>query len=209
MSDILKFNMNKKCIINFAGSLMLLLFLFQHEGLSEGNNAYMELSEKGVATYEDGCRAVSHFTDVVSEDLSFDELILALKERGIVGKGWKHEAEKYLTRSELAAMECRVLKIRGGLAMRAIDTSRRIAGFVCRKLKINYSLSAPDIGAYKRYAHLEFLDNGLMPAGHKKKYVTGHDLLASMYRIEQYIKAGEQKKEQKKQRKSEPDKDNE
>ncbi len=205
MAKISKLNMSKKHIIYFAGSLLLLLFLFQHEGLSEGNNAYMELSEKGVTTYEDGCRAVSHFTDLASEDLTFDELVLALKEKGIVGKGWKHKAEEHLTRGELAAMECRVLKIRGGLAMRAIDTTRRVAGFVCRKLKISDNLSAPDIGAYKRYAHLEFLDNGLMPAGHKKKYVTGHDLLASMYRIEQYIKAEEQKN----QKKPGPDQDNE
>ncbi len=206
----MKPNMSKKYIINFAGSLLLLLFLFQNEGFSEDNNAYMQLSEKGVATYEDGCRAVSHFTDVVSENLTFDELVLALKEKGIVGRGWKHKAEKPLTRGELAAMECRVLKIRGGLAMRAIDTTRRFAGFVCRKLKINDSFTAPDIGAYRRYAHLEFLDNGLMPAGHKTKYVTGHDLLASMYRVEQYIKAEEQKRDQKKQQKeNEPDKDNE
>jgi hypothetical protein len=43
---------------------------------------------------------------------------------------------------------------------------------------------------------------GLVPAGHKKTFLTGHDLLALMYRIEQYIKA-EEKEEEKEKEKSE------
>ncbi len=227
VKDIMGLNIRKKYIINFTFCLLLFLFMFQsegisaedNEGLSAEGNIYRDLIEKGVATYEDGCRAISCFTDVDEKNLTFDELVSALKEKGIIGKRWKHKAEKPLTRGEIAYMECKVLKVSGGLTMRVIDTTKRFAGFVCKKLKINDSLSVPDIGMYKRYAYKESQYMGTIPAGHNKKYVTGHDLLASMYRIEQYIKAEEMKKkrkeenkmekEQKKQKKPESDKDNE
>ena len=38
---------------------------------------------------------------------------------------------------------------------------------------------------------------GLVPIGHKKTFLTGHDLLALMYRVEQYIKAEEEEKREK------------
>ncbi len=198
-------NISKKCIINFTFYLLLFLFMFQSEGISvEDNerlsaegNIYRDLIEKGVATYEDGCRAISCFTDVDEKNLAFDELVSALKEKGIIGKRWKHKAEKPLTRGEIAYMECKVLKISGGLTMRTIDTTKRFAGFVCKKLKINDSLTVPDVGMYKRYAYKESQHMGIIPAGHKRKYVTGHDLLASLYRIEQYIKAEEKGEKQK------------
>ncbi len=201
----MKLDINKNCIVNFTFYLLLFLFLFQSEGISvedkEGisaeDNVYRKLIERGVATYEDGCRAISCFTDVDEKNLTFDELVSALKEKGIIGKRWKHKAEKPLTRGEIAYMECKVLKVKGGLTMRAIDTTKRFAGFICKKLKINDSLSVPDIGMYKRYAYKESQYMGTIPAGHNKKYVTGHDLLASMYRIEQYIKAEEKGEKQK------------
>lgn len=204
--------MSKKNIFNFAVCLLLLLLLFQREGFSEDNNVYRELTEKGVATYEDGCRAILCFTDVDDKDLTFEELVLALKERGIIGRKWKYKASGPLTRGQIAYMQCKVLKIKGGLTMRAIN----FAGFICKKLKLNGKLTAPDIGMYKRYAYLESQHMGIMPVGHKKKYITGHDLLASMYRIEQHIKAEEieknqkeEKKKQKKQEKTGPEKNNE
>lgn len=191
------FKMNNKNTISCVVFLLLLLFLFQRTGISVEDNVYRELIETGVATYEDGCRAISCFTDVDEKNLEFDELTLSLKEKGIIGKRWKHKAEKPLTRDVLAYMECKVLKIKGGFTMRAIDTTKRFVNYVCKKLKINDRIPVPDIGMYKRYAYLESQYMGTMPPGHKKKYVTGHDLLASMYRIEQYIKAEEMKKEQK------------
>ncbi len=205
VNDIMELNIKKKCILNFTFCLLLFLFMFQSEGipaddkigLSSEGNIYRDLIEKGVATYEDGCRAISCFTDVDEKNLAFDELVSALKEKGIIGKRWKHKAEEPLTRGEIAYMECKVLKISGGLTMRAIDTTKRFAGFVCKKLKINDSLSVPDIGMYKRYAYKESQYMGIIPAGHNKKYVTGHDLLAAMYRIEQYIKAEEKGEKQK------------
>jgi hypothetical protein len=184
---------NKNIIIKTVCLLSLLLLLNSESGSAE-NNVYRELVEKGVTTYEDGCRAISCFTDVDCNDLTFDELVLALKERGIIGKRWKYKAERPLTRGQIAYMECKVFKVRGGLAMRAIDTTSHIASFVCKTLKIGDNLAGPDIGMYKRYAYLECQDMGTMPPGHKKKYITGHDLLASLYRIEQHIKAEEMKK---------------
>lgn len=205
VKDIMGLNIRKKCIINFTFCLLLFLFMFQsegisaadNEGLSAEGNIYRELIEKGVATYEDGCRAISCFTDVDEKNLTFDDLVSALKEKGIIGKRWKHKAKKPLTRGEIAYMECKVLKISGGLTMHAIDTTRHFARFVCEKLKINDRLTVPDIGMYKRYAYKESQHMGIIPAGHNKKYVTGHDLLAAMYRIEQYIKAEEKGEKQK------------
>ena len=183
--------------------IFLLLLLFQGKGFSADNNIFRELTEKGVATYEDGCRAISYFTNVDEKNLTFDELVSALKEKGIIGKRWKYKAEKSLTRGEIAYMGCKVLKIRGGLTMRVMDTTRFLVSAICTKLKISDSLSAPDIGMYKRYAYLEFLGNGLLPEGHNKEFLTGHDLLASMYRIEQHIKAEDLEEKQKEERRKE------
>ena len=78
--------------------------------------------------------------------------------------------------------------------MRVINAAKA-APAMCSSLKIKNGIDVPDIGMTKRYA-LECLDMGLMPAGHKETFLTGHDLMALMYRIEQYIKAGEKDKKQ-------------
>jgi hypothetical protein len=183
--------------------LLFLFFLFQSKGFSEGNNVYRELTEKGVVTYEDGCRAISCFTDVDEKDLTFGELVFALKEKGVIGKSWKYKAEKPLTRGEIAYMGCKVLKISGGLTMRVIEATNSFINLISRKLKRKNDFVLPDIGMGKRYAYFEFQDNGLMPGGHKKTVLTGHDLLASMYRIEQNIKEKEMGKKQKAERRKE------
>ena len=179
--------------------LLFLFFILQSKGVSaEENveNVYRDLAEKGVATYENGCRAILHFVNVPAEAMTFDEIVAELKEKGIIGRRWKYKADKTLTRGIMAYMTCKVLKIKGGLTMRAINATKRFAGLICSGLKIKDGLPFPDIGMTKRYAHLECLDMGLMPAGHKKKFLTGHDLLALLYRIEQYLKAEEKGKKQ-------------
>jgi hypothetical protein len=204
LKNKMKLNISKKCIVSFTLYLLLFLFLFQSEGISvedsEGipaeANVYRDLVDKGVATYEDGCLAISYFAGIPGYTLTFDEVVAELKEKGIVGKRWKYSADKTLTRGIMAYMTCRLLKIRGGLTMRVINGVKSCAGLICSSLKIKNGLPVPDIGMTKRYAHLECLDMGLMPAGHKKTFLTGHDLLALMYRIEQHIKAGEKEKKQ-------------
>lgn len=197
----MKLDISRKSIINFSLlCLLLLLLLFQGKAVSADNNVYRDLVDKGVATYEDGCRAISGFVDVPADTMAFDEVVAELKEKGIIGKRWKYKAEKPLTRGIMAYMVCRVLNIKGGLAMRTIDTTKRFTRLICSKLGIKGDFGLPDIGASKRYAFLECLDMRLMPTGHKKTFLTGHDLLALMYRIEQYIKAEEKgEKEEKEQ----------
>ncbi len=63
----------------------------------------------------------------------------------------------------------------------------------------------------KRYAYLEFQHKGIVPPGHNKTYLTGHDVLALMYRVEQRIKAErkEKGKEKEKEEKVKPEESSE
>jgi hypothetical protein len=193
-------DISRKSIINFSLLCLLsLLFLFQGKGVLAYNNVYRDLVDKGVATYEDGCRAISCFTDVDEKNLTFDELVSELREKGIIGKRWKYKAEKPVTRGIMAYMGCRVLNIKGGLTMRTIDITKRFTRLICSKLGIKGDFGLPDIGISKRYAYLELQNMGLVPTGHKKTFLTGHDLLALMYRIEQYIKSEEKEEEKEKE----------
>ena len=45
---------------------------------------------------------------------------------------------------------------------------------------------------------MEFQFQGIIPLGSKRTFLTGHDLMAIMYRLEQYIKGEEAKKSRKK-----------
>ena len=175
--------------------LLFLFFIFQSKGVSADNNIYRDLVERGVATYEDGCRGISHFVDVPADTMTFEEVVAELKRKGIIGKRWKYKAEKPLTRGMMAYMICKVLNIKGGLVMRTINGVGRFTSFIREKLKLKDGLAVPDIGMTKRYAYLECQYMGIVPIGHKKTYLTGHDLLALMYRLEQHIKAEEKKKE--------------
>lgn len=203
LKNKMNLDISRKSIINFTLLCLLsLLFLFQGKGVLADNNVYRDLVDKGVATYEDGCRAISCFVDVPADTMTFEEVVAELKEKGIIGKRWKYKAEKPVTRGIMAYMVCRALNIKGGLTMRTINTTKRFTRLICSKLGIKGDFGLPDIGIGKRYAYLELQNMGLVPAGHKKTFLTGHDLLALMYRIEQYIKA-EEKEEEKEKEKSE------
>lgn len=174
---------------------MPLFFLFQNKSVLADNNIYRDLVDRGIATYEDGCRAISCFTNVPADSMTFEKLVLELKKKGIIGKRWKYKAEKPLTRGIVSYMICKVLNIKGGLTMRAIDITKRFTKFICKKLKLKDDFALPGFGMSKRYAYLECQNMGIVPIGHKKTYLSGHDLLALMYRIEQHIKAEEREKE--------------
>ncbi len=186
--------------------LLFLFFIFQSKGASAEENVYRDLVDKGVATYEDGCRAISYFVDVPENTMTFEELVVELKKKGIIGKRWKYKAEKPVTRGIMAYMVCRVLNIKGGLSMRTIDTTKRFTRLICSKLGIKGDFGLPDIGIGKRYAYLELQNMGLVPTGQKKTFLTGHDLLALMYRIEQYIKAREREENIKEEKKKKEEK---
>ncbi len=74
---------------------------------------------------------------------------------------------------------------------------------MCRKLGISDDFTMPDIGAGRCYAYLEFQYKGIVPPGNKRTFLTGHDLMAIMYRLEQYIKAEKAVKKQKEKNKKE------
>ncbi|MCP4254684.1 MAG: hypothetical protein GY775_15035 [Candidatus Scalindua sp.] len=180
--------------------LISLLVLFQsREALAE-ENVYRELIERGVATYEDGCRAISAYVGLPAGAMTFDEVVLALKKKEIVDKRWNYASDKTLTRAIVAYMVFKALDMKGGLTMRTANGIGRFSSFVCRKLGISDDFAIPDIGIGRRYAFLEFQFKGIIPQGNKRTFLTGHDLMAVMYRLEQYIKAkeAEKKKEEEK-----------
>ncbi len=173
--------------------------LIDKEALTN-DNVYRELIERGVATYEDGCRAISAYVGLPAGAMTFDEVVLALKKKEIVDKRWNYASDKTLTRAIVAYMIFKALDMKGGLTMRTANGIGRFSSFVCRKLGISDDFVIPDIGIGRRYAFLEFQFKGIIPQGNKRTFLTGHDLMAVMYRLEQYIKAkeAEKKKEEEK-----------
>jgi hypothetical protein len=96
----------------------------------------------------------------------------------------------------MAYMIFKVLDMKGGFTMHVADGIGSFTRFVCRKLGISDDFTVPDIGIGRRYAFLEFQFKGIIPQGNKRTFLTGHDLMAVMYRLEQYIKAEEAEKKQ-------------
>jgi hypothetical protein len=184
---------------NLLWLFLLLFFVFQNKNVLAKEGIYRELIDRGIATYEDGCRAISCFVDVPENTMTFEELVVELKKKGIIGKRWKYKAEKPLTRGITAYMICKVLNIKGGLTM-------RFTSLICKAFKIKDGFTVPDFGMNKRYAYLECQHMGIVPIGHKKTYLTGHDLLALMYRVEQRIKLEDRRKKQKEEKKKEKEK---
>ena len=203
----MEFYCNKRSIsVCVLLCLLLLSVLFQsREALADENiyrkaltdeNVYRELIERGVATYEDGCRAISAYVGVPAGAMTFEEVVSELKRKEIVDRRWKYSPDKTLTRAIMAYMIFKVLDMKGGLTMHVTDGIGRFTSFVCRKLGISDDFTVPDIGIGRRYAFLEFQFKGIIPQGNKRTFLTGHDLMAVMYRLEQYIKAEEAEKKQ-------------
>ena len=203
----MKIYCNKKNISACAlFCLLSLLVLFQsREALADENihrkalvdeNVYRELIERGVATYEDSCRAISAYVGIPADTMTFEEVVLALKKKEIVDGRWKYAADKTLTRAIMAYMIFKVLDMKGGFTMHVAEGVGSFTRFVCRKLGISDDFTVPDIGIGRRYAFLEFQFKGIIPQGNKRTFLTGHDLMAVMYRLEQYIKAESAEKKQ-------------
>ena len=203
----MEFYCNKRSISVCALLCLLLLsVLFQsREALADENiyrkaltveNVYRDLIERGVATYEDGCRAISAYVGVPAGAMTFEEVVSELKRKEIVDRRWKYSPDKTLTRAIMAYMIFKVLDMKGGFTMHVVNGMGRFTSFVCRKLGISDDFTVPDIGIGRRYAFLEFQFKGIIPQGNKRTFLTGHDLMAVMYRLEQYIKAEEAEKKQ-------------
>jgi len=203
----MEFYCNKRSIsVCVLLCLLLLSVLFQsREALADENiyrkaltdeNVYRDLIERGVATYEDGCRAISAYVGVPAGAMTFEEVVSELKRKEIVDRRWKYSPDKTLTRAIMAYMIFKVLDMKGGFTMHVTDGIGRFTSFVCRKLGISDDFTVPDIGIGRRYAFLEFQFKGIIPQGNKRTFLTGHDLMAVMYRLEQYIKAEEAEKKQ-------------
>ena len=203
----MEFYCNKRSISVCALLCLLLLsVLFQsREALADGN-VYRDLIERGVATYEDGCRAISAYVGIPADTMTFEKVVLALKKKEIVDARWEYKPDKTLTRAIVAYMIFKKLEMKGGFTMHAVNGIGRFTSFVCRKLGICDDFTAPDIGIGRRYAFLEFQFKGIIPQGNKRTFLTGHDLMAIMYRLEQYIKAEEAGKKQDENEKMEKEK---
>ena len=208
----MKFSCDKENIKTCALLCLLSFFvLFQsREILADENiyrkaltdeNVYRELIERGVATYEDGCRAISAYVGIPADTMTFEEVVLALKKKEIVDGRWNYKPDKTLTRAIVAYMIFKKLDMKGGFTMHTVNGIGRFTSFVCRKLGISDDFTVPDIGIGRRYAFLEFQFKGIIPRGNKRTFLTGHDLMAIMYRLEQYIKGEEAKKKQEEENK--------
>ncbi|MBC8555823.1 MAG: hypothetical protein H8D23_39935 [Candidatus Brocadiales bacterium] len=93
--------------------------------------------------------------------------------------------------------------------MHTLSGIGHFTSFICRKLGISDDFTMPDIGIGRRYAYLEFQFQGIIPQGNKRTFLTGHDLMAIMYRLEQYIKAEEAKKKQEEEEEMKKEKEKE
>lgn len=206
----MRFFFDKKNIsVCFLLCLLSLFVLFQRGEALAGNNVYRELVERGVATYEDGCRAISAYVGIPAGTMTFEEVVSALKKKEIVDRRWEYQPDKTFTRAIAAYMIFKVLDMKGGFTMHVMSGLGRFTGFICRKLGISDDFTMPDIGMGRRYAYLEFQFKGIIPQGNKRTFLTGHDLMAIMYRLEQYIKAEEAEKKQKEKNKKEKEKEKE
>ena len=193
----IKFYCDKKNISVCILLCFLSLFvLFKSREALADENVYRELIERGIATYEDGCRAISAYVGVPAGAMTFEEVVSELKRKEIVDRRWKYSPDKTLTRAIMAYMIFKVLDMKGGFTMHVVNGMGRFTSFVCRKLGISDDFTVPDIGIGRRYAFLEFQFKGIIPQGNKRTFLTGHDLMAVMYRLEQYIKAEEAEKKQ-------------
>ena len=203
----MEFYCNKRSIsVCVLLCLLLLSVLFQSREALADENVYRDLIERGVATYEDGCRAISAYVGIPADTMTFEKVVLALKKKEIVDARWEYKPDKTLTRAIVAYMIFKKLEMKGGFTMHAVNGIGRFTSFVCRKLGICDDFTAPDIGIGRRYAFLEFQFKGIIPQGNKRTFLTGHDLMAIMYRLEQYIKAEEAGKKQDENEKMEKEK---
>ena len=178
-----------------------LFVLFKSREALADENVYRELIERGIATYEDGCRAISAYVGIPADTMTFEKVVLALKKKEIVDSRWEYAPDKTLTRAIMAYMIFKVLDMKGGFTMHVVNGIGSFTSFVCRKLGISDDFTVPDIGIGRRYAFLEFQFKGIIPQGNKRTFLTGHDLMAIMYRLEQYIKGEEAKKKQEEENK--------
>lgn len=121
------------------------------------------LPDKGIATFEDGCRGIAAVLKIPLPDPSFEKVAEELLARKIIRKEWTANPNTTLTWGRISYMVCRALKIRGGLTMTLI-------------------------GPTERYAYRECIDKGLMPKGNKARFLTGADLMAVLHQMEVYIR---------------------
>ena len=143
--------------------LLLASVLMLPDVVSAQASFLRDLPDKGVATFEDGCRGIVALLKISLPDPAFEKVAKELLDRKIIRKDWAEKPATPLAWGRISYMVCRTLKIRGGLTMTII-------------------------GPTERYAYRECIDKGLMPMGHKAKYLTGADLMAILYKAEIYIR---------------------
>lgn len=155
---------SKKFLACLPMWILLLTFVVTLSSAALGQTDFLRgLPDKGVATFEDGCRGIAALLKISLPDPAFEKLAQELQDRKIIRKGWQEKPDAPLTWGKISYMLCRALKIRGGLIMTVV-------------------------GPTERYAYRECIDKGLMPMGHKAKFLTGAELMAILYKGEVYIR---------------------
>jgi hypothetical protein len=129
---------------------------------AEGNDLIRALSDKPVATVEDGCRMMLWLARGTGADEPFDQVTTSLKEAGLIRDSWLKDPQAPLRKGQLAYMVVRICQIRGGVTM---------------------MLS----GRNERYSLRECIFLGLLERGPSGQYVSGLALLGTVGRAEVFM----------------------
>jgi len=129
---------------------------------AQTNELIRELSEKPVATVEDGSRMILLLTQGVGATEPVDEVIAKLQGSGLVRDEWLEKPAKHLRKGQLAYMIVQACGIKGGLTMRLTGVS-------------------------ERYALRECIFLNLLERSSTGNYVSGLELLGSIGRAEKYL----------------------
>lgn len=151
----------RRCL--YTVLLLLTGIVLLSDSVHGQTNFLRDLPDKGVATFEDGCRGIATLLKISLPDPSFEKLAQELLDRKIIRKKWMEKPTSSLTWGQISYMVYTALKIRGGVTITVI-------------------------GPTERYAYRECIDKGLMPMGNKAQFLTGADLMAILYKAEVYVR---------------------
>jgi hypothetical protein len=110
-----------------------------------------ELATKTWATNDDALSMMVMMIEGQDPYDTFEQRVLALENKGIIGKSWNLQADKPVTKGSIAFMICRATNIQGGVMMHLIS---------CR-----------------RYAYRELVYRGMMVRGGEFEPMTGPELV--------------------------------
>jgi hypothetical protein len=114
----------------------------------------------------DAFRGMLMLLDGQDKAETFQQRAEKLAEKGVIARGWRHDAARALTKGKLAYMVCQACKVRGGVTM---------------------TLTGPS----QRYCLRELQYQEMMSSGSVFTKVTGMEFVAVLTRADTYMRTGE------------------